>query len=108
MMRLVTIGWIVGIAVLVAALFHLKYEVQSLEQRLARIDRAVDRDREAIRVLKAEWAYLNRPERLERLARSHLQLRPASPYDVRTLSDLPQRFRSPHRVERTAKAEVSK
>jgi cell division protein FtsL len=105
-MRLMMLGWIVGIAVLVAALFHLKYQVEGLDQRLALIERGIDRDREAIRVLKAEWAYLNRPERLERLARSYLQLRPASPYDVRTLSDLPKRFPSPYRVKRTAKAEV--
>ena len=64
---------------------HLLYTSQSVqksEDRLAAIQSGSNSEQEAIRVLKAEWAYLNNPARLERLAQEFLALEPMSPDDI--------------------------
>src|SRR5690606_41562577 len=43
------------------ALFHMTDRAQRLEEELARLGREIAEDREAIHVLRAEWAYLNQP-----------------------------------------------
>ncbi len=64
-------------------------EVRDLEDRLAGIHRDIAREQEALHVLRAEWSYLNRPERLEALARRHLDLRVPAPAQTMRVSDLP-------------------
>ncbi len=64
-------------------------EVHDLEDRLAGIHRDIAREQEALHVLRAEWSYLNRPERLEALARRHLDLRVPEAAQTMQVSDLP-------------------
>ncbi len=59
-----------------ALLFWTSQSVQRAEDKLARLEKAVAAERQALRVLRAEWAYLNRPDRLEELAGDHLGLAP--------------------------------
>jgi cell division protein FtsL len=58
------------------ALFVVKYQVQDLEDQLTMIDHKIVSERQTIHVLKAEWSHLNEPERLRRLATSHLGMVP--------------------------------
>lgn len=58
----------------VYGLFQVKYRVQDLNKDLAEINRQIEEEQEAMHVLKAEWAYLNQPERLRALVGRHLQL----------------------------------
>lgn len=62
-----------------AALLHTSQRVQHAEDRLSNLRADIAREQDAIRVLKAEWEYLNRPERLEKLAAEFLNLVPPSP-----------------------------
>ena len=64
-------------------------EVHDLEDRLAGIHRDIAREQEALHVLRAEWSYLNRPERLEDLARRHLELGVPTAKQTMRVSDLP-------------------
>lgn len=64
-----------------ALLLHVSQNVQKSEEKLAEIEASIERERETIRVLRAEWDYLNRPERLEKLAHDFLDLAPPSPED---------------------------
>ena len=79
--------------VLTAAVAHgiyqLKYDVARLETELTRLDRDLMAEREAIGVLEAEWSYLNRPERLARLAARHLDLKPTAVHRLDGLERLP-------------------
>lgn len=59
-------------------LFHVSFEVSELDDRLATLNHEIRNDRDAIHVLRAEWSFLNQPERLEELARRHLDLMPVS------------------------------
>ena len=64
-------------------------EVQEREDALASVHREIARHNEAINVLRAEWSYLNRPGRLESLARRHLGLQPPKPDQAMRISELP-------------------
>jgi len=89
----ITLLW-VGLAAGVAAgLFQVKYEVQALEGRLNRINRAVLADQQAIHVLKAEWSYLNQPTELSKraLALGVLDLKSVAATQIGAVADLPQR-----------------
>lgn len=57
-------------------LFQLKYTVMSLEQEHKKINNIIRTTNESIHVLKAEWAFLNRPDRLQQLAQKHLDIHP--------------------------------
>ncbi len=73
-----------GIAVLVFVAiwaYRVNYATQAAENDVARLQRQIRAEREAISVLRAEWAYLNRPERLLALSEENfgtLQLMPLS------------------------------
>lgn len=65
-----------------AGLFNLKYMVESKERQLLALQHQVRDDRRAIRVLNAEWAYLNRPDNIQNLAVQYLGLKPVSPKQI--------------------------
>ncbi len=54
------------------ALFSIAFAVEDLESELAAINSDIERERESLHVLNAEWTYLNRPDRIEDLARQLL------------------------------------
>lgn len=83
-----------GVIVVVAASWTYKanYEVQEAESRIAHLQREIDRERSKIAVLGAEWAYLNRPERLRALAETYydeLRLMPIDASHFAAISDVP-------------------
>jgi hypothetical protein len=91
MIRPSTLLW-VGLAGAVGfGLFQLKHEVQELEDEMFRLNRAVIAEQQAIHVLKAEWSYINQPQRLQSLAARHLDLQPMKPGQLGTVAELPMR-----------------
>jgi cell division protein FtsL len=59
----------VGMAV---ALYRYSGETRQLGKLKQELAAEISQGREDIMVLRAEWAYLTRPDRIERLARQHL------------------------------------
>lgn len=59
-----------------ALLFRTSQSVQGAEDRLAELNLSIRQEQESIRVLDAEWDYLNRPQRLEELADKYLKVAP--------------------------------
>lgn len=57
-----------------AVLFRTSQNVRSAEEKLAALDRQIEAEQERITVLRAEWAHLNTPYRLEVLAQDALGL----------------------------------
>ncbi len=95
MIRLAACIWSVVAVVMAVMVFQMKYAVQELEGDLAEVNAQILEDQEAIHVLRAEWSYLNRPERIAGLAERFLGLDPeVEPQRVslNDLGDLPLRL----------------
>ncbi len=60
-------------------LMVISHRVQSVQGHIARVESSIVQEKEAIRILAAEWSFLNNPERLEKLASAYLHLIPAPP-----------------------------
>jgi cell division protein FtsL len=69
-------------------LFHLKYHVVQLEQKLTFVQRKIAQKKEAIHVLKAEWSHLNEPSRLQKLVQKHLDMTPITAFQLISSADL--------------------
>ena len=95
MIRLGTLLWALLVGISGYAMFQVKYEVVQLEDELARVNRQIAGGREAIRVLNAEWSFLNQPARLDQLAKRHLNLGPIGTNQVGRLDTLPRRSPTP-------------
>jgi hypothetical protein len=83
--------WVGVIGSMAFGLYQLKDAVQRSEKELARLERELITSQESIHVLRAEWSYLNRPDRLSALAGRHLALVPVAPNQVGDISALPPR-----------------
>lgn len=88
MIRLSTLFWLGLVGVMIGGLFHLKYEVIALEKRLASAKRETLIHKEAIGILHAEWAYLNRPGRLAHLLRKRVDLMPLTRKQITSFNRL--------------------
>ena len=86
-----TVFWSVLAALVGFGLFHVKYQVQALEDRLAQLNRSIVHEQEQIHVLHAEWTYLDRPERIEELSKKFLDLAPPKPDQIGSIAQLPMR-----------------
>jgi len=72
-------------------LFWTSQAVQQKEEQLSAIKKKLTQETETVRVLSVEWDYLNRPQRLEELAREQLGMAPASVGEmVKNASDIPE------------------
>lgn len=76
---------------LACGLYALKDQVQRLELRLLSVRAAVVAEQTALERLRTEWATLNQPSRLARLAKEHLGLVPAEPRQIMAITDIPLR-----------------
>jgi cell division protein FtsL len=82
------------LALLVAAaayVYEIKFESTLRAERVAKMRADVQRERDAIAALRAEWTTLENPARIQGLARRHLRLRPADAAQYGALDRLPER-----------------
>ena len=100
MIKLSTLFWLVLVSTTGFAMFAVKYEVQSLEDKLNRTKKATIAEEHAIRTDEAEWAYLTRPETLDEMNRRYLSLGPIATKQLRVaLTDVPLRAPTPVPVD---------
>ena len=87
-LNLLAVAALIGSA---SAAYTVKYETILVAEKLRKREAEIQREREALRVLKAEWAWLNRPSRLEELAKSMADLQPLTARIVIRPGDIPAR-----------------
>jgi cell division protein FtsL len=85
MLRFINVCLVLGLVALACVIYQVKYQARGFDADIAALDKRIDQERDAIAVLRAEWSLLNRPERIERLAKKHLKLAPAKPIQIVTL-----------------------
>lgn len=74
-----------------ALLFQTSQHVTDGRQRLENITAQMRSEEDTLRVLQAEWSYLNQPERLEKLAAQYLKLAPMKGRQFIAAADIPLR-----------------
>jgi hypothetical protein len=90
-MRLLNIC-VLGLLIFAAAyVYEIKFESTLRAERIAKMRNDVRRERDAIAALRAEWAQLENPARIQGLVRRHLPLRPMEATQFDSLDRLPDR-----------------
>ena len=83
--------FLIGVA-LTVTLYFVKTHAQSAKRDVKDLKRAIAAEEVAVRVLRAELAYLKNPERLSDLNKSHLGLEPVLPTQERSGQDIETLF----------------
>jgi len=91
MMRVLNICVIAALVLAAADVYTIKFQSTRQAQRVAKLRLEIRREREAVAALRAEWAKLDNPARIQDLARRHLQLLPADARQIDPLDNLPER-----------------
>jgi cell division protein FtsL len=83
---------VLGLLVAAAAyVYEIKFESTLRAERVAKMRGDVQRERDAIAALRAEWTTLENPARIQGLARRHLRLQPADANQYSALDRLPEK-----------------
>ncbi len=77
------------LTVLGSSLFYVKHQVHMVEEDLQSLQSELIETKESILVLKAEWSYLNRPERLEALNHKYLNMAEPTTTQIADIKLLP-------------------
>ncbi|HTO65594.1 MAG TPA: hypothetical protein VMM15_30570 [Bradyrhizobium sp.] len=83
---------VIGALVFAAAyVYRIKMESTARVERVLKLRAEIREQRDAIAVLRSEWAKLDAPLRLQGLAERHLPLRPLNANQYDQLKNLPER-----------------
>ncbi|MFM9974727.1 MAG: hypothetical protein ACKVON_09175 [Beijerinckiaceae bacterium] len=91
MLRLLNILAILGLIGTAAWAYSIKYETIYYAEQVKKLEKRLDRERDAVAVLRAEWQHVNKPMRLQVLADRHLQLQALQATQIAEPGDLPLR-----------------
>ncbi|KAB7738905.1 hypothetical protein F2P47_14925 [Parvibaculum sedimenti] len=95
MIRTLNIILILAVIVLSVGLYDIKYRAEAADRRAEQIERDIASEQEGIRVLRAEWSYLNQPERLQQLAQRYTTLEALKAAQIGSFQDVPV----PHKTD---------
>jgi hypothetical protein len=90
-MRIIHLFVICMLVFAAAYVYRIKMESTERTERVLRLRAEIREQRDAIAVLRAEWARLDAPLRLQGLAERHLSLKPLNATQYDSLKSLPER-----------------
>jgi len=90
-MRIIHFLVIGGLVFAAAYFYRIKMESTERTERVLRLRTEIREQRDAIAVLRSEWARLDAPLRLQGLAERHLPLKPLNATQYDSLKNLPER-----------------
>ena len=98
---------VVACAVLIGSAVYaytIKYETIYRAEQMAKINHQIKVERDAIGVLRAEWGYLSRPDRLQTLSDKYLDLQNTRPDQIVDFAALPERTQKVDSIGRKLEA----
>src|ERR1700693_5839568 len=90
-MRIIHVLVIAALVVAAAYVYRIKMDSPARTERVLRLHAEIREQRDAIAVLRSEWAKLDAPVRLQGLAERHLPLKPIAATQYDQLKNLPER-----------------
>ena len=90
-MRLLNMLVICTLVLAASAVYKIKFDSTLQGARVSKLSNELRSERDAIAVLRAEWAKLDTPARIQGLADRHLALRPMKPTQFDDFARLPPR-----------------
>jgi len=82
---------IAALVVAAAYVYKIKFDSTLQAERVAKLRHELRRERDAVAVLRAEWAKLQAPTRIQGLAERHLKLKAAVSTQFGNFDNLPMR-----------------
>ena len=89
---------VIAVVATAAWAYHINYRTKTTLGRVDKLHSQIAAEREAVEVLRVDWAYLNAPDRLARLVAQHndlLGLEPMGPQHFDEVAAVPFRPRTP-------------
>jgi cell division protein FtsL len=86
-LHVVAIGALIASA---AYVYSVKYQTIYASEQIVKTRHLIDKERDAIGVLRAEFAHLIRPDRLQALADGKLDMQPLTLSQIVTADELPE------------------
>lgn len=71
--------------------YSIKYDTILRAEKIVKLKHEIDGERDEIGILRAEWAHLTRPERIEALSNKFLDLQPSSLAQIVKAEALPDK-----------------
>jgi hypothetical protein len=93
--RLIHLIVVASLVIAAVHVYKIKFESTLQAERLAKLGVEIRNERDRIGALRAEWAQLDSPARIQALAQRHLQLRQIDPAQIERLDHLPERPEPP-------------
>jgi hypothetical protein len=78
--------------------YTVKYDTIFYVEQIKKIESQINKERDAVAILKADWQHLTKPARLQVLADKHLTLQPLAAIQIINASELPERKASPDAI----------
>ena len=91
MLRLINFAVIGALVVAAAWVYEIKYSSTLAAEFVAKLRAEIRRENDRIAALRAEWAQLDNPDRIQILARRHLTLKPIEATQFDALERLPDK-----------------
>lgn len=91
MMRVINLLVIAALFAAASYVYKIKFESTRQAERIAKLRTEIRQEQDTIATLRAEWARLDSPMRIQELAGRHLALRPINPRQFDSLRNLPER-----------------
>lgn len=99
MIRLINLIALIALIGSATAAYTVKYETILVAEKLRKREAELQRERDAVAILKAEWQLLNRPQRMQSLAAPLGAMQPLSMRQIVRATDIPQRGPEDDKIE---------
>jgi cell division protein FtsL len=91
MLRFLNVAAILALVGSAVYAYSIKYQTILRAEQITKMKHKVKAEQDAIAVLRAEWSFLTRPERVQQLADAHLDLKPLAVGQIVAAQSLPEK-----------------